>query len=200
MAAQINGVSRVLQWADFRRRTMDPPAEGDDVVAAFTNVGFQFQRSAQISWVPGTSPERFQIQDNFIMAVVLVTQDRDTEQNSWVASWVSSQPAPERDALLNHERGHYGLVAMLARDCFNELRTLIPNRYESVNAAQDAWNDIVGRFQAKTQPIQNTYDGDQQTRHGFNRSVQTIWDGYISQARSSGNPILTILRNAGISV
>ncbi len=200
MAAQINGVARVLQWTDFRQRTMEPPAEGEEAQAAYTNAGFQFQRNAQISWVPRSSPERYQIQDNFIMSVVLVTQDRDSEQNSWVASWVSAQPTAERDALLTHERGHYGLVALLARDCFNELRALIPNQYESVNAAQDAWNEIVGRFQTKTQPIQNTYDSDLQTRHGFNRSVQTLWDGYIAQARSRSTPILTVLSSAGISV
>jgi hypothetical protein len=200
MAAQINGVARTLQWTDFRARSVAPPAEGEEVTAAFTNAGFRFQRNAQISWIAGSSPERYRIADNFIMNVELIQQSSDPEQVSWVASWVAAQPATERDLLLNHERGHYGLVALLARDCFNELRALTSNQYESVSAAQDAWNDIVDRFQAKIQPIQNTYDSDAQTRHGFNRSIQTIWDGYLSQARSASTPILTVLSNASITV
>ncbi len=200
MAAQINGLTRTLQWTDFATRTMAAPAEGQEGSAAYTNAGFQFQRNAQISWVPRSSPEQYRIEDNFIMSIVLVRQSPDPEQVSWVASWVSSQAAPERTALLNHERGHYALIALLARDCFNELRALISNRYGSVSEAQDAWNAIVARFQDKTQPIQNTYDSDPQTRHGFNRSLQTIWDGYISQSRTNSTPILTVLSNAGITV
>lgn len=200
MAAQINGVSRTLQWTDFQRRTMPAPAEGEEVTVAFTNTRFHFTRNANFSWIPRSNPAQYRLDDNFVMQVSLVTQHPDTEQVTWVASWVASRPSAERDALLNHERGHYALVALLARDCFNELRGMLANQYDSVGAAQDEWNAIIDRYQVKIQPVQTVYDSERQTRHGFNRSLQTIWDGYISNARTNNTPILTVLSNASITV
>ena len=200
MAAKITGATKLLHWSDFPTRKMDPPGEGEEVVAAYTDSQFHFQSNAKIAPVHKSDPVRYYIKDNFILAVTLVKYDKDPEQNSWVASWVKKEPKAEREALLDHERGHYGLVALLARDCFNELRGLLTTEYDSVDAALADWNAIVDNYQGKLQPAQDTYDSDLQTRHGFNRGVQAIWNGYLAQARSSATSILTVLGNAGIYI
>ena len=197
MAAQITGADKVLDWSDLPKRTVAAPGEDDEADAAFTNATFRFTQKPKISWVAGTKPDKYQIEDNFTMVVELITTGGSA---SWRASWVDARPAPERQRLLTHERGHYSLVGLLGRDCFNELKGLLTNQYDTVKEAQAAIDAIIKPYSSKTQPIQDVYDSDQQTRHGFNQPTQVIWNGHIATATNKNTPILSVLSGAGISV
>ena len=197
MAAQITGADKVLEWTDLPTGILTAPGEDDEADAAFTNAIFRFTQQPKISWVAGTKPDKYQIEDNFNMVVELITSGGGA---SWKASWVDSRPPAERQRLLTHERGHYSLVALLGRDCFNDLKTLLTHQYDSVKEAQSAIDTVIKPYSSKTQPIQDVYDSDQQTRHGFNTQTQIVWNGHIATAGNKGTPILSVLKGAGISV
>ena len=73
MAAQITGADKVLEWTDLPTRNLTAPGEDDEADAAFTNAIFRFTQQPKISWVAGTKPYKYQIEDNFNMVVELIT-------------------------------------------------------------------------------------------------------------------------------
>ncbi len=120
----------------------------------------------------------------------------------------------EKDRLLNHEQGHYNLVALLARDMFLELMQVKAVRTSTPEAAAKLCTDIQTRYMNITQPLQDLYDSKTETDHGRTAAKQTKWDGFINTAFTQARvpqisapdgklykeEILSVLRNNGISI
>jgi hypothetical protein len=122
------------------------------------------------------------------------------------AMWVVR--GQQTDALLRHEQGHYDIVALLARDLYNNLISLVqptPHNFDTAHALNDAI-DGPGRVTSQLmdwlspEPRHgHRRDGvyDQQTNHGLNAQAQAIWNNAFARARQ-GEQLLMSLIAAGI--
>jgi hypothetical protein len=196
MPSVLNGLNRVLQWSDFRTRTMAAPAPGQSGTAAQTWVNYSY-RGVNFRQVPGSRPPVGQLDDTVIVDILLVADE------TWRASWLTSLPQAHQDALLEHERLHYKLSALLYRDLFIEIMYLKPKRYSNANAANNDFNAILSRY---TRPIvkaiHDLYDATGQTGHNpvVNANAQQRWQGYAQAAITQRKPLVTILSGAGLQM
>ena len=204
MPSQLHNLRRTLTWGDFTRRQAAAPGPGQTVSGAETVTSYGLSLRTEV--VPGAKPVRFRIKDDVSVTITL------QKQQSWVASWVLQRPAAEQARLLEHEQGHYDLVALLARDMFIDLMQLKANSYATNNAATTDATKVRQRYDVKMGPLQRRYDTD--TNHGLNPTAQARWNGFVqsafTQARNppvsapDGTPykarLLDVLQAAGVSV
>ena len=205
MTSQIIGLNRQLNWASFRVRNAPPP--GADVFgnAAMTQARFQISGMNLVAVDPGRSQD-LKLEDKITMTVSL------DPAASWVASWLRQRSATDQARLLRHEQGHYDLVALLARDCFEQLVTLRAKTYTSGDDLQSDVSAISQRFSSKTGPVQERYDAA--TDHGAQQPEQDKWNRLIRSASDDDldpptpavgtpllkKPLLDVLATAGIIV
>ena len=209
MASRLVNLIHAVAWSEYQRHHSPAPGAGVFAIGAQTAMGMsQNNIITKVEQIPGSSPAAFRVQDEMEVTISF------NARNSWVEDWVFSQRPQFQTDLLNHEQGHYNLVALLARDCFIELMQLKSQQFRTRHAAQAAIAAIWRRYSAKAQPVQDLYDDTQQTHHGANSGPQNRWDGFIRTAFTQprtpamsapdGTPykveILSVLAQAGLSV
>jgi len=205
MASKIVGLDTQLTWAMFRVKNAPPP--GDDIFgdAALTQAQFNLSGINLVPVDPGRSRD-LKLEDKIVVTITL------NPAASWVASWVKQRPAAEQTRLLKHEQGHYDLVALLARDCFEELMPLREKVYTDGADLQSDVDAITQRFAPKSKPVQDAYDDE--TDHGAKQPDQDKWNRLIRSAESDDTnpavpgvntpirkkPLLDVLKAAGINI
>lgn len=195
-------MTRVLTWNEFARVKGAPaPGQTAEVAQTATDIvpsGFGFER------IVGSPSIR--IKDTIEVRIEF------QPKNSWVFDWVFTQPQSYQNDLLNHENGHYKIVALIGRDFFLALMALKGNTYSNTGALQADLDQAKKSIAEKAQPAQDKYDD--QTKNGADSAQQSLWDGYISKAfttpvsppqqaadgTSIKIPFLTVLTQAGISL
>lgn len=204
MGSKLVGLKRKLTWSDFQG---PQPTSNPDNMWAEAHAGFSPSGAATKPVGSGKS-QAWQLADTL---VVEITFDRSA---SWVLTSVASKSQAEQDKLLNHEQGHYNIVALLARDMFIEMMQLKGVRLSSSAAVSNEVQAIHKRYKDAAQPVQDKYDSKKQTDHGRDAAQQAKWDGYIktafTQLRSpamsapDGTPykveLLDVLKQNGITV
>jgi hypothetical protein len=205
MPSQIVGLNRQLNWAAFRVKNSPPPGDGVFGNAALTQADFRVSGLNLVAVDPGKSKD-LKLEDKIVVTVSL------NPAVSWVASWVKQRLAPEQARLLKHEQGHYDLVALLARDYFEELMSLRQKTYTDGDELQTDVTAITQRFSAKSGPVQERYDDD--TEHGGKQPNQDRWNRMISSASDDDmdpatpavsspmrkKPLLSVLSAAAINI
>ena len=194
MSSQLNNLFRIVEWTDFKKVSRPAPGPGQFATAASTHAGFSIP-SIQFEPVPGSKPVTYRLKDAVTMTIALRSNE------CWVASWVFSLPQSNQNALLNHERGHFKIVALLARDFFWEIMGLKQNEYAT---AQDGLNDFTQIRQGYTstiiESVHTAYDDPGQVGHDpvTHANEQAIWDGLFADAVTQKTPLLDVLRPAGV--
>jgi hypothetical protein len=202
MASKLVNFNRVLAWSDFAKVKRTPaPAQTAEVAQTAADIapsGFGVER------VAGSHSVR--LKDSLQVSIEFKPRD------SWVYDWVFTQPQAYQDDLLNHENGHYRIVALIGRDFFLALMALRANSYANASALQKDISQAGKDIASKAQPAQDKYDV--QTKNGTDAGQQKLWDGYISKATitpvtpaqtaDDGTPVkipfLTVLSGAGITL
>lgn len=94
--------------------------------------------------------------------------------------WV--RPAKKTDALLEHERGHWIMQKLVAKEIETELAALRADDPGAFNKAASARFDWYRNQRSGF--LDKQYDDD--TNHGTNTTQQGIWDGKIAGWESKG--------------
>ena len=203
--SQLNNITHQVTWAEFGNRKHDPmPAAGTVAPAAFTQPLIRTS-GFQLAGIPGSKPPKARLKDTIVVGVSL-------DPVSWAQDWVFTLPRAKQDDLLNHERGHFSIGALLARDFYYDLLELRKKEYASPNEANSDFDKLRDARNAAFKAIVDKYDVE--TTHGGVASQQARWDGFFSSARTAirvpaetgpdGAPLkirlVDFLRQAGISV
>ncbi len=201
MASRLANLKRRLTWGDFPHRSTPPPGPNQTAIAAHTEA-----RYSQFNWGFDPVPGGLRLTDNIVINVEFV------RSSSWVADWVFRQPRQYQNDLLNHEQGHYAIVALMARDLFIDLMLLKSQIFRSAQSARQAVNALTQRYSTNAiQAISGKYDARTETNHGLVSAAQQRWDGYFNRAftqprtPASRSPdrvphkvtLLEVLRSAG---
>ncbi len=175
MPSRLVGLMRNLTWSDFTSISEADPGPGF-AIGAETHAGITHNSlTTKVEAIPGSAPARYRLKDDVI---ITVTFGRD----SWVKSWVMGRPQAFQDRMLNHEQGHYNIVALLARDLFIDLMQLKNASMDSNRAMAQEIVRVWTQGTQKAQAIQNLYDDVTETHHGANPVDQARWDGFITTA------------------
>lgn len=206
MASRLENLKRELAWSDFGTpKAVGAPTPNQRGSAAYTHCRWKLTRAPQAERVPNQDAVR--LRDD-----VVVTIEFDARK-SWVADWVFSQPTSFQNSLLHHERGHYKVCALVARDFFIALMQLKGRTFANAPALGAEINALIAAHHNEQviQPIHDTYDEPLEADHGLNPAGQTRWDGYFDSAFTTPRtppmrapdgtsykiPLLQVLRNAG---
>jgi len=205
MPSQLVNLRRTLAWRDFGQPRPGPdPAPGAVATGAQTRATHQHSFGSEP--IPGSHPHTFRLRDNVNISVVL------QPAQMFVNAWVFRQPAAFQDSLLEHEQGHYDLVALFCRDMFIEIMALKTQTFPNGNGPLQAVQQIFNRFDPLIASVHALYDNDAQ--HGRNAAQQTRWDGFIQgaftrprnppMAAPDGTPykvpLLECLRSGGVNI
>jgi hypothetical protein len=176
MPSRLIGLFKTLAWTDFQRQHSAAPGAGQFAIGAETHAGVnQNNITAKVESIPGSNPTRYRVKDDITITITFGA-------DSWVEDWVMARDQAFQDRMLNHEQGHYNIVALLARDTFIELMQLKSQTFNSNMDAQRAIARVWTEGTGKAQAIQDLYDEDNQSHHGANAAGQTRWDGFINTA------------------
>ena len=198
MGSSINGVSKSVTWQDYTIKKMAPPSDDTDVDVASTAAAWSMPGGFNILADTSTKPPTYKLAD-----AITINVDIDSD-NSWVADWIFSKwTHAKQDAILNHEQGHYNIVALLARDYFMELMAMMGKTYKTAPAGTLDAQAITKRYTgAIVKALQDLYDSPSETNHDpiGNADAQKKWDGFFADAVSKKTPLMTILSGGGIKV
>ena len=174
----LEGHEETLAWQDFQAA---PPAKhsGDE---AQTEARFDMQYDYE--WDDDHKHQGYRVDH----VQVTVTLDRPS-------MW--SVKASRTDALLKHEQGHYDIVALIARDLFNELTgwesAKPPKRFHKETDLKNAADRLRRQATALAARLSGTSTSvgvyDKQTKHGQDAKAQEQWDKALEAARSKGTKI-----------
>ena len=171
MASRLVGLMRVLEWTDYPHRNSPAPGAGVTAFAAQTATNILSS---------GWGVQR--VTGGVTMADTLEITVQFVRGNSWVENWAFSQSAAYQSNLLTHERGHYQLAGLLARDAFLAIMRLKANVYTTSSSLQNDIRSVSAATLAKAQALDQKYEDD--TTHGQDATEQTAWNGYIQTAFS----------------
>ena len=108
-------------------------------------------------------------------------------------------------ALLQHEQGHYDILALLGRDLFDELTgwnsSNPPKRFRKQTDLKDAANRTLRGYKSLAAKLagSSSADGvyDKQTNHGQDAKAQEKWDKALADARTNGTTLMKALAPLG---
>ncbi len=204
MGSTLKGLFRKLTWGDF---SGPQPSSNPDNMWAQAAPGMSPSGITTLTEGTGVS-QVWKLGDT---VTVSITFD---SPNSWVLPSVKSMDEAEKNRLLNHEQGHYNLIALLARDFFWELMQLKAVRFATSADVGTKVREIHSRYTAVGQPLQDLYDSKNETDHGRSSSGQTKWDNFIQKAFTEPRvpaisapdgtaykvEILSVIRGAGLTI
>ena len=163
----------ITGWSDFKQQLDKPPkTHTDPETDAYT--------SADFNW---SSPSK-QGDDGLYRfnGSNLVTIKLDQTKSFVLKTTVSGS---QSSSILNHEKGHYNIAKLAARELCKELMDLSDaDPQELTKKANKIYNDKL----ALATKVEDTYDDDQNgTDHGNDANAQTTWDGKISNGLKDVN-------------
>ncbi len=183
----LEGHEETLAWQDFQAA---PPAKhsGDD---AQTEVRFDLLYDYE--WDDTPKHQGYRVDH----VQVTVTVDRPS-------MW--SVKASRTDALLKHEQGHYDIVALIARDLFNELTgwesAKPPKRFRKETDLKNAADRLGRQAKALAARLAGTSSTvgvyDTKTKHMQDAKAQEQWDKALEAARSKGSRLMGGLSGLGV--
>jgi hypothetical protein len=204
MPSRLVGLSRTLSWSDYPTVPRTEPGAGQTAVGAYTDASYELGTVSMVRATGGgvTLPDSLVVTINF------------NTETSWVADWVTRRSADYQTALLNHEQGHYNLVALLGRDMWVELVQLVGRSFPNQHALSADIDAITTRFNTAVAAIGGIYDRPGEANAGANATGQARWDGHIRSAFTGVRTpplrlpdgtqakvqLLSVLSGAGITV
>jgi hypothetical protein len=186
LRTELEGHEETLGWQDFQAPA--PPGYTGD--AALTDARFDAQYD--YDWDDTPSHKGYRVDH----VQVTVTLDR--------ASMWSDKPS-RTPALLKHEQGHYDIVALVARDLFNELTgwdsANPPRRFRKQTDLKSAADRLIRQAKAQAARLSGTTSSvgvyDTQTKHGQDAKAQGDWDKALAAARSGGGRLTAAVSGLG---
>jgi hypothetical protein len=183
MPSKLVGDARQLKWGDFKKKAGAAPGPGQSATGAETRAPVSYSGPTP-KRVEKSDPPQFEMTDNFVATASLSVQ-------SWVMSWVSTQPPPFPDDLLNHEQGHYDVSGLSVRDLFVDVIALKGTTYASAKELNDAVKALADATIGKAQAINDLYDAEvhPEQNKGLSRGPkQKEWDALFAAARTQARP------------
>ncbi len=185
---KLEGHDESLGWRDFMGAPPDPLPPGE---AAYTEA--RFDLSYGFDYDTATATKGYRIVD----VAVKVTVERG---NMW------SVKSGRTDALLKHEQGHYDIVALLARDLYDELEGWNTAKKPKRFAKSSDLTGTADRMRRSTRALiahiggspRNVGVYDKQTNHGLDAKAQDKWDAALLDARSNGTRVSKALGRLGV--
>jgi hypothetical protein len=159
---RLTGWPRSLTWDDFPEISSRPAGESEDAQIAVE------MRPGRLAYIQEDGEYR------------LGEMDFNTVINR-NATWVVG--SARTDELLAHEQGHYDIGGLCYRDMVAEIRGLRNARRRQL--ILDV-RRIMEEHDQRADALSASYDSQEQTDHGRNRSRQQAWEQQISQCRQSG--------------
>lgn len=156
----LNGFSYFVSWSDFNQQVSAPSA--DENAQIHPDISFNNFRLTRIR----NAVSIREVDVN----ITLVPND------CWV---VSSRMAAD---LLEHEQGHYDIIAISAREFYN---ALIGLPAASVSALQTRVTQLQTRLQQTASSADRRYDTE--TNHGRNVQAQQQWNQKIGAEKQRPN-------------
>jgi hypothetical protein len=183
----LEGHEETLGWQDFQGTAPANPA-GDQ---AQTEARFDF--AYDYEW-DDTKGDHQGYRVNHVQ--VRVVLDR---ANMWVVTGAKNA------TLLKHEQGHYDIVALVARDLYNELTgwetPKAPKRFKKETDLKNAADRLGRQARALAAQLSGTASTvgvyDKQTKHGQDTQAQDKWDKMLEAARSKGTKLAAGLSGLG---
>jgi hypothetical protein len=177
-----------LGWGDFKGAVPGalPPGEAAYTEARFDlNFGYDYDTASKTKGYRITEVH------------VQVTLERG---NMWAVK--SAQTAD----LLRHEQGHYDIVALLARDLYQELTgwntAKSPKRFRKETDLTGAANRLRRTAEQLVKHVGGTEQKvgiyDKQTNHGLDAKAQEKWDKSLAAARNNGTRLMKGLSGLGV--
>lgn len=176
MASALSGVDYKLRWTDFQSVAAAPSITPPPAYppAAMTHAEIAVN-GAQIDLVWQGAPGPFYMIRNSLVVRVSIQPD------SWRLASVSTWPGPEQVWLIKHEQGHYDITALLARDYYQRVRSIIGQPFTKLADAQEQLADHFDATIRKRRAMNDDYDAT--TWGGSKREVQWSWWCAIERAR-----------------
>ncbi len=105
------------------------------------------------------------------------------------------------DALLQHEQGHYDIVALLGRDLYNELSGwdsgTKPKRFRKESDLKDEVSRTLRRYKKLALDFAGSSSAvgayDKKTKHGRDAKAQELWTAALVAARTNGTRVVKAL-------
>ena len=184
----LEGHEETLGWRDFQGTPPGKHSGGDD---AQTEARFDVHYDYE--WDDTHGRQGYYV--NHVQ--VEVTLDRTT---MWVV------PASKSAELLKHEQGHYDIVALIARDLFEELTGWesgrSPKRFRKETDLKSAADRLSRQAKNLAARLSGTASSvgvyDTQTKHGQDKKAQEQWDKALEAARSKGTRLMAGLSALGV--
>jgi len=185
----LEGHDQTLGWGDFRGAVPKKRTSTED---AYTEVRFDLNYDYEWDDTKGAA-------HGYRVNHVQVTVTTDPAK-----MW--SVKSERTAALLQHEQGHYDIVALLGRDLYQELTgwdsANPPKRFRRETDLKDAANRVLRKYKRLSDHIGGTpqSDGvyDKQTKHFQDTVVQEKWNKALADARSNGTELMTALSGLGV--
>jgi hypothetical protein len=186
----LEGHDLSLAWGDFQGSVPSKRTGGED---AYTEARFDLNYG--YDWDDSHGSARgYRITDVLVQVVL-------DQRKMW--SVAKGQTA----ALLQHEQGHYDIVALLGRDLFEELTgwnsSSPPKRYRKETDLKDAANRVLRGYRRLAAHLagSSSTDGvyDKQTNHGQDSTAQDKWNKALAGARTNGTALMKALGALGVA-
>ena len=183
----LEGHEETLGWQDFQASA--PAGYTGD--AAQTEARFDMQYDYEWDDTHGHTGYRVD------HVQVTVTLDR-------ASMWADK--ASRTAELLKHEQGHYDIVALVARDLFNELTGWesgkSPKRFRKETDLKNAADRLRRQATSLAARLSGTATTvgvyDKQTKHMRDTKAQGEWDKALEAARSKGSRLMSGLSGMGV--
>jgi hypothetical protein len=183
----LEGHEEKLIWADFQAT----PPGGSTGEAAFASA--RFDLAYDYEW------------DDARGAAHGYRVDHIQVQVEVERSLMWSVKADRSDALIQHEQGHYDIVALLGRDLYNELTGweagAKPKRFRDETHLKDEVARVLRRYKkhavdlAGSSSVVGLYD--KKTAHGTNAKAQEQWTAALASARKDGAGVMGAVGGLG---
>lgn len=186
----LEGHDLTLTWNDFQGAVPNPRPPGEAA-----NVEARFDLAYDYDYDMEHATQGYRV--NHVH--VRVTLER---AKMWAVA--SAQTAD----LLQHEQGHYDIVALLARDLFEELTgwntAKPPKRFRKdvdLKRAADSLSRETRKLVARvTGSGQSVGVYDKRTNHGLDAKTQDKWNKSLGGARTNGTRLVTALSGLEVGV
>lgn len=184
--SSLTGEKVTLTWDDFNRRESSPEGQrksSDIHSLAYTLASYQIGTSLQWTQATARAPKIWRL--STVNAEVKLRTDR---------SWVLGSLFPtEKDSLaekankeavlarlLQHEQGHYDIVALIARDLYHDLLAL--QEFKSDVELQRKVDELRSSADNQIEALNRKYD-EQCGNIGRDRNNQARWNKLLDQAK-----------------
>ena len=176
MASALSGVDRKLRWTDFTSVAAPPPITPPPAYppGAMTDAEINVRGlQLDVVWLGAPGPF-YKIRDSLIVRVSL-------NPDSWRLASLSTAPGPDQVWLLKHEQGHYDIHALLARDYYQRVRSMMDQPFTNPADAREQLSDHLDATLRRVEAMNRDYDAT--TWGGSKREVQWSWWCAIERAR-----------------